>query len=175
MCADVSVVQRYKKHSEQLSCVQSCRASNILPVVHDQTLDLDDQFCFSLYRASRAVTRAYRPLLEGIGLTYPQYLAMLVLWHAEGPVGVNDIGTRLHLDSGTLTPLLRRLEDAGFITRAWSSDDERRRIISLTEGGRSLRHQAAGLPERMLAPYPTPPQELAQVKAFLDDLATQLE
>lgn len=109
------------------------------------------------------------------GLTYPQYLAMLVLWHAEGPVGVNDIGTRLHLDSGTLTPLLRRLEDAGFITRAWSNDDERRRIISLTEGGRSLRHQAAGLPERMLAPYPTPPQELAQVKAFLDDLATQLE
>ncbi|GAE67384.1 organic hydroperoxide resistance transcriptional regulator [Cutibacterium acnes JCM 18909] len=100
---------------------------------------------------------------------------MLVLWHAEGPVGVNDIGTRLHLDSGTLTPLLRRLEDAGFITRAWSSDDERRRIISLTEGGRSLRHQAAGLPERMLALYPAPPQELAQVKAFLDDLATQLE
>ncbi|MCQ8209516.1 MarR family winged helix-turn-helix transcriptional regulator, partial [Cutibacterium acnes subsp. acnes] len=93
MCADVSVVQRYKKHSAQLSCVQSCCASNILPVVHDQTLDLDDQFCFSLYRASRAVTRAYRPLLEGIGLTYPQYLAMLVLWHAEGPVGVNDIGT----------------------------------------------------------------------------------
>lgn len=74
-----------------------------------------------------------------------------------------------------MTALLRRLEDAGFITRAWSNDDERRRIISLTEGGRSLRHQAAGLPERMLAPYPTPPQELAQVKAFLDDLATQLE
>ena len=144
-------------------------------MTEDDPLRLDRQVCFPLYAASNLLTRLYCPVLSKIGLTYPQYLAMLVLWHAEGPVGVNDIGTRLHLDSGTLTPLLRRLEDAGFITRAWSNDDERRRIISLTEGGRSLRHQAAGLPERMLAPYPTPPQELAQVKAFLDDLATQLE
>ncbi len=121
------------------------------------------------------MTRAYRPPLEGIGLTYPQYLAMLVLWHADGPVGVTDIGARLHLDSGTLTPLLRRLEEAGFITRAWSNDDERRRIIGLTEDGRALRHQAAAIPKRMLALYPAPPQELAQVKAFLDDLAAQLE
>lgn len=121
------------------------------------------------------MTRAYRPLLEGIGLTYPQYLVMLVLWHADDTVGVNDIGTRLHLDSGTLTPLLRRLEQAGYITRTWSNNDERRRVISLTEAGRTLRHQAASFPEQMLALYPAPPRELAQVKAFLDNLAAQLE
>ena len=93
-------------------------------------LDLDRQLCFSLYRASRAVTRAYRPLLEELGLTYPQYLVMLVLWQEDGPVGVNDIGARLGLDSGTLTPLLRRLDHAGLVTRARSADDERRRLIS---------------------------------------------
>ncbi|WP_221268426.1 MarR family transcriptional regulator [Cutibacterium avidum] len=141
----------------------------------DPTLDLDHQLCFSLYRASRAVTRAYRPLLEDIGLTYPQYLVMLVLWRADEPVGVNDIGARLHLDSGTLTPLLRRLEQAGFITRKWSDNDERRRLISLTQEGRFLRVRAARVPEQVLALYPAPPEQLAQVKAFLDDLSTQLE
>ena len=102
-------------------------------------LDLDRQLCFSLYRASRAVTRAYRPLLEELGLTYPQYLVMLVLWQEDGPVGVNDIGARLGLDSGTLTPLLRRLDHAGLVTRARSADDERRRLISLAPAGRDLR------------------------------------
>ncbi|WCC79786.1 MarR family transcriptional regulator [Cutibacterium equinum] len=139
------------------------------------TPDLDHQLCFSLYRASRAVTRAYRPLLENIGLTYPQYLVMLVLWQADGPVGVNDIGARLHLDSGTLTPLLRRLEQAGFVTRTWSDNDGRRRLISLTSEGRSLRGKAAGVPEQVLALYPASPEKLVQVKAFLDDLSSQLE
>ena len=143
--------------------------------MHHSQLDLDRQLCFSLYRASRAVTRAYRPLLEDIGLTYPQYLVMLVLWHADKPVGVNDIGVRLHLDSGTLAPLLRRLEQAGLVTRSWSGNDERRRLISLTQEGSSLRCRAAGVPAQMLALYPGPPEKLVQVKAFLDDLSTQLE
>lgn len=141
----------------------------------DQIPDLEQQLCFSLYRASRAVTRAYRPLLEDIGLTYPQYLVMLVLWNADKPVGVNDIGARLHLDSGTLTPLLRRLEQAGLVTRSWSDNDERRRLISLTQEGSSLRRRATRVPAEMLALYPGPPEKLVQVKAFLDDLSTQLE
>lgn len=141
----------------------------------DQIPDLEQQLCFSLYRASRAVTRAYRPLLEDIGLTYPQYLVMLVLWNADQPVGVNDIGARLHLDSGTLTPLLRRLEQAGLVTRSWSDNDERRRLISLTQEGSSLRRRATKVPAEMLALYPGPPEKLVQVKAFLDDLSTQLE
>jgi len=76
-------------------------------------LALDNQLCFALYSASRAVTRAYGPLLAEIGLTYPQYVTMLALWESPTPMGVGDLGTRLHLDSGTLTPLLKRLEHAG--------------------------------------------------------------
>ena len=102
-------------------------------------LDLDRQLCFSLYRASRAVTRAYRPLLEELGLTYPQYLVMLVLWQEDGPVGVNDIGARLGLDSGTLTPLLRRLAESGPSTLAMA-------------GAWSAGEPLAGIPTRSLPP-----------------------
>lgn len=138
-------------------------------------LDLDRQLCFSLYRASRAVTRAYRPLLEELGLTYPQYLVMLVLWQEDGPVGLNDIGARLGLDSGTLTPLLRRLEQAGLLTRARSADDERRRLISLTPAGRDLREAAADIPARMADLYPGPVGQREELKAFLDELAAGLD
>ena len=142
--------------------------------MQDDTLNLDRQLCFSLYRASRAVTRAYRPLLDELGLTYPQYLVMLVLWEAEESVGVTDIGARLGLDSGTLTPLLRRLEEAGLITRTRGRDDERRRVISLTRIGRDLRERALDIPEQMTARYPAAPRELGGLKQFLDDLADQL-
>lgn len=138
-------------------------------------LDLDRQLCLSLYRASRAVTRAYRPLLEELGLTYPQYLVMLVLWQEDGPVGVNDIGARLGLDSGTLTPLLRRLDHAGLVTRARSADDERRRLISLAPAGRDLREAAADIPARMADLYPGPAGQREELKAFLDELAAGLD
>ena len=138
-------------------------------------LDLDRQLCFSLYRASRAVTRAYRPLLEELGLTYPQYLVMLVLWQEDGPVGVNDIDARLGLDSGTLTPLLRRLDHAGLVTRARSADDEWRRLISLAPAGRDLREAAADIPARMADLYPGPAGQREELKAFLDELAAGLD
>lgn len=140
---------------------------------HDP-LELDRQLCFSLYRASRAVTRAYRPLLKDIGLTYPQYLVMLALWQSGGPMSLNDIGSRLSLDSGTLTPLLRRLEETGLITRARDRADERRRLITLTSAGRGLRKRAATIPDRMIALYSRPAEDLERLKSMLDDMAARL-
>ncbi|ARD42328.1 MarR family winged helix-turn-helix transcriptional regulator [Actinomyces gaoshouyii] len=140
---------------------------------HDP-LALDRQLCFSLYRASRAITRAYRPLLKDIGLTYPQYLVMLALWQCDEPMSLNDIGSRLSLDSGTLTPLLRRLEEAGLITRARDRTDERRRLIALTSAGRDLRERAAAIPGRMTALYSQPRADLERLKSALDDMAARL-
>nr|WP_276613384.1 MarR family transcriptional regulator [Rothia koreensis] len=112
---------------------------------------LDNQLCFSLYRASHAMVRAYRPLLEGLGLTYPQYLVMLTLWQTEEAQSVGQIGELLGLDSGTLTPVLRRLEQRGLLERLRDPEDERRRLIALTETGAELRHDAEGVPEKIWA------------------------
>ncbi len=111
----------------------------------DQALQLDHQLCFALYSASLAMTKLYKPLLEEIGLTYPQYLAMLVLWEHDG-VAVSELGERLHLDSGTLTPLLKRLEAAQLVTRLRDVQDERRVLIRLTAAGRKLKTRAARIP-----------------------------
>lgn len=113
------------------------------------SLLLDDQLCFALYAASRAVTARYRPLLDELGLTYPQYLVMLVLWEQDG-ILVKDIGARLYLDSGTLTPLLKRLEAGGLVTRNRDRDDERQVRIALTAAGRTLREQARDIPHQIL-------------------------
>lgn len=111
----------------------------------DQALRLDHQLCFALYSASLAMTKLYKPLLEELGLTYPQYLAMLVLWERDG-VTVSELGERLHLDSGTLTPLLKRLEAAELVTRLRDVQDERRVLIRLTAAGRKLKTRAARIP-----------------------------
>lgn len=111
----------------------------------DQALHLDHQLCFALYSASLAMTKLYKPLLEDLGLTYPQYLAMLVLWENDG-VTVSELGERLHLDSGTLTPLLKRLEAADLLTRLRDVQDERRVLIRLTAAGRRLKTRAARIP-----------------------------
>jgi DNA-binding MarR family transcriptional regulator len=111
----------------------------------DQALQLDHQLCFALYSASLAMTKLYKPLLEDMGLTYPQYLAMLVLWETDG-VTVSELGDRLHLDSGTLTPLLKRLEAADLVTRLRDVQDERRVLIRLTAAGRKLKTRAARIP-----------------------------
>jgi DNA-binding MarR family transcriptional regulator len=108
---------------------------------------LDDHLCFALYDASRAFVRAYGPLLAELGLTYPQYLALIVLWETDRPVSVGELGTRLHLDSGTLTPLLKRLEHAGLVDRRRDHTDERRVLIQLTDTGSALREPAARIPE----------------------------
>ncbi len=111
----------------------------------DQALQLDHQLCFALYSASLAMTKLYKPMLDEMGLTYPQYLAMLVLWEHDG-VAVSELGERLHLDSGTLTPLLKRLESAELVTRLRDVQDERRVLIRLTAAGRKLKARAARIP-----------------------------
>lgn len=108
-------------------------------------LQLDAQLCFALYAASRAMTQAYQPLLLPLGLTYPQYLAMLVLWETDG-ISVKQLGARLQLDSGTLTPLLKRLEGSGLLQRCRSSDDERSVRLQLTPAGMALEALAADIP-----------------------------
>jgi DNA-binding MarR family transcriptional regulator len=104
-------------------------------------LKLDQQLCFAVYSAAHSFNRAYKPLLEALGLTYPQYLVMMVLWERNGQT-VKEIGVRLDLDSGTLSPLLKRLEKMGMITRVRDENDERQVVISLTDQGKAARRQA---------------------------------
>jgi MarR family transcriptional regulator, organic hydroperoxide resistance regulator len=111
----------------------------------DPALLLDNQLCFALYSTSLALTKIYKPLLKPLGLTYPQYLVMLVLWETDR-VMVSELGARLCLDSGTLTPLLKRLETAGLIARLRDVADERRVHITLTVAGRKLKARAAPVP-----------------------------
>jgi len=116
----------------------------------DAMLQLDNQLCFALYSTSLAMTKLYKPLLDELGLTYPQYLAMLVLWEQDGLM-VSELGERLYLDSGTLTPLLKRLEASGFISRIRAVEDERRVHITLTAAGRKLKARAARIPGCILS------------------------
>lgn len=119
-------------------------------VVQRDLLRLDGQLRFALHNASRAMSQAYRPMLTELGLTYPQYLALLVLWEQDG-VSVKGLGDRLALDSGTLTPLLKRLEIAGLVTRVRAPEDERVVRLFLTPAGRELRARAEAIPPRLLA------------------------
>jgi DNA-binding MarR family transcriptional regulator len=135
-----------------------------LPVT--PSLALDEQLCFALYSASRAVTGRYRALLEEFGLTYPQYLVLLVLWES-GPVTVGQLGQRLHLDSGTLSPLLKRLEAAGMIARRRSRTDERAVEVSLTGAGHRLRERAECLPAAIGEASGMPVAELIELTARL--------
>ena len=118
-----------------------------LPSENDP-LELDRQVCFPLYAASNLINRLYRPHLAELGLTYPQYLVMLVLWK-DVPQTVGSLGEMLHLDSGTLTPLLKRMEAAGIVSRTRDRVDERRVLVDLTEAGRNLRHQPVAVPEAL--------------------------
>ena len=129
-------------------------------------LQLDNQLCFAVYSAGHAFNRVYKQLLERLGLTYPQYLAMLVLWE-EDNVPVKDIGERLFLDSGTLTPLLKRLEAAGLIRRTRSAEDERQMLIALTPQGQALREKAKAVPMGILSASACTVGEMAAMK---DDL-----
>jgi DNA-binding MarR family transcriptional regulator len=113
-----------------------------------KSLKLDDQLCFSIYAASHAFTRFYKPLLEPLGLTYPQYLVLLTLWEQDG-LPLKTIGGRLGLDSGTLTPLLKRMEEAGLLTRQRDRDDERQMIVRLTAKGKRLETRAAAFPQQI--------------------------
>ena len=112
-------------------------------------LHLDNQLCFALYSASLTMTKVYKPMLRELGLTYPQYLVLLVLWERDD-VMVSELGARLFLDSGTLTPLLKRMEGMGLLERRRSSEDERQVLVTLTAAGRELRRKALPVPEKLL-------------------------
>jgi MarR family transcriptional regulator, organic hydroperoxide resistance regulator len=136
-------------------------------------LQLDRQLCFALYSSSLAMTRIYKPLLAPLGLTYPQYLVMLVLWEVDGQ-SVSQLGQRLSLDSGTLTPLLKRLEALGHIERRRASDDERRVDIFLTPQGRQLREQALDIPSQLACASACELDEVIALTQRLTQLRQQL-
>lgn len=139
----------------------------------DAMLQLDNQVCFALYSAANAVVRAYRPLLKTLDLTYPQYLAMLVLWSGD-QISVKTMGEQLHLDSGTLTPLLKRLEAKGLIRRERSETDERIRVLSLTDSGKELKQQAKAVPLALICQADMPKEELLQMKSSCETLLANL-
>jgi MarR family transcriptional regulator, organic hydroperoxide resistance regulator len=139
----------------------------------DLPLLLDNQLCFAVYSTGHAFNRVYKPLLERLGLTYPQYLVMLVLWERDG-VPLKDIGERLFLDSGTLTPLLKRLEAAQLIKRTRSTEDERQVLIALTAQGAALREKARAVPQGILASSACSVAELSAMKNDLIALRDKL-
>lgn len=140
----------------------------------DDSLALDNQLCFALYAASRAMTGLYRELLEDMELTYPQYLVMLVLWE-RGALTVKELSRALHLDSGTLSPLLRRLEGAGLLTRQRSAADERVVEVSLTDRGGELRAEARGIPDRLLCATDLPRERVQELRDLLGQLTRSVE
>ena len=136
-------------------------------------LQLDNQLCFALYSTSLAMTKVYKPLLDELGLTYPQYLAMLVLWEKDGLM-VSELGEKLYLDSGTLTPLLKRLESSGLISRIRAVEDERRVHITLTAAGRKLKARAAKIPGCILSASQCSIPELMSLTQQVQALRRQL-
>ncbi|MFI1435506.1 MarR family winged helix-turn-helix transcriptional regulator [Streptomyces lydicus] len=144
------------------------------PVPDAELLRLDHQVCFSLHAASRAFGGVYRDALKDLGLTYPQYLVMLVLWE-HGAQPVKAIGERLRLDSGTLSPLLKRLETAGLVRRERSTEDERSVTIHLTPEGDDLRAQALPVPRRMLAATGLTLEELRTLRTLLARVTSALD
>ena len=140
----------------------------------DDMLKLDNQLCFAVYSASLAMTRLYKPLLEKLHLTYPQYLVMLVLWERDGLM-VSELGTELSLDSGTLTPLLKRLEANGLVSRMRDVAEERRVHITLTAAGRKLKSRAASVPGCLLAAAQCPVPELIALTQQMQALRERIK
>ena len=142
------------------------------------SLTLQDQLCYAVYSAALAINRAYKPALDDLGLTYPQYLAMLVLWERDR-LAVKEIADRLMLESSTLTPLLKRLEAAGLVVRRRSAEDERQVLVELTDAGRALQERAACVPTTMLAASGLKVEDLRrlnrEIRALRDSLAAHTE
>ena len=138
------------------------------------SLKLDDQLCFSVYAASHAFTRFYKPLLEPLGLTYPQYLVLLTLWETDG-LPLKAIGQRLGLDSGTLTPLLKRMEESALVTRTRDKGDERQVIVRLSTKGKRLEAKAAAFPVQIGTAASCSTAELAALRELLFRLRDDLE
>ncbi len=134
---------------------------------------LDEQICFALYSASRALTARYRELLGPIGVTYPQYLVLMVLWERDA-MTVSELGERLQLDSGTLSPLLRRLESAGLVIRTRRSDDERAVEVTLSPAGESLKERSTGISEQICASTGLDLEHIAELQSQVTALAAQV-
>jgi MarR family transcriptional regulator, organic hydroperoxide resistance regulator len=137
------------------------------------SLLLDQQLCFALYSTTHAMNRLYRRLLRRLGLTYPQYLVMMILWERDGLM-VSEIGERLFLDSATLTPLLKRLEAMRLLTRDRSGADERQVIVSLSKAGRALKQTATAVPEAVFCAVQCSVEEVMAIKSHLESLRANL-
>lgn len=131
-----------------------------------ESLKLENQLCFPLYVCAKEVVRLYRPLLEPLGLTYTQYIAMMVLWEHRS-MTVSELGKRLYLDSGTLTPLLKKMEKAGWISRKRGTKDERQTIVRISPDGESLKGKAAEVPEKMMQCSLVDSEEAVQLCSLL--------
>jgi DNA-binding MarR family transcriptional regulator len=140
----------------------------------DSLLKLENQVCFALYSLAREVTKLYHPLLQDIGLTYTQYITMMALWE-EDRTSVKDLGSRLHLDSGTLTPLLKKLEKMDLITRARDKRDERSVVIELTASGKALREKAKDIPMRLYGRTGMSAEEAAELRNRLEETMHRLQ
>ena len=137
------------------------------------TLALPDMICFALYSATHAMQHVYKPLLDDLGLTYPQYLVLTALWHSDGQT-VGALGRQVQLESNTLTPLLKRLEDRGLVTRTRNADDERQVTIRLTEGGMALKARAAHIPACVLEKTALSVDDLTRLRDQITALRDQL-
>ena len=155
---------------------RSPRIANAVPDAQ-QMQRLDHQLCFALYSSSLLMTKLYKPVLGALGLTYPQYLVLLVLWEADAAgstLGVGELGQRLFLDSGTLTPLLKRMEAAGLLTRTRAAEDERRVVVALSTMGRGLRRKAAHVPNQVACAVGCKLNEIAELTAQLQSLRSNV-
>ncbi|GAA3916245.1 MarR family transcriptional regulator [Litoribacillus peritrichatus] len=141
--------------------------------IKEDALLLDNQLCFSLYTTSLAMTQLYKPLLEPIGLTYPQYLIMMILWEEDG-IGLKDIGARLNQKSGALTPVMKRLEEDGLLQRVRVPDNERQLDIRLTAKGKALKAEAYKVNQCIVESCGVPVDELIELKGTLDKLRASL-
>ncbi len=140
---------------------------------NDELLKLDNQLCFVIYACSRGLTRTYRPLLDNLGITYPQYLVLLSLWEVD-KVTVKSLGERLYLDSGTLTPLLKRMETAGLVSRKRSGIDERKVYITLTKKGKALKQKALNVPQTLGSMLCKDPEVVGEIDTLKNGLEVLL-
>ncbi|ASK32554.1 MarR family transcriptional regulator [Chryseobacterium sp. T16E-39] len=141
---------------------------------NSESLKLENQICFPLYAIAKEITGLYRPFLDELDITYPQYLVMMVLWEQDG-LPVTHIGEKLLLDSGTLTPLLKRLENKGFISRNRKKEDERVVQVFLTEKGNILKENACGVPDKIMKKINVQPEDLLQLKDSINKILSKIE
>lgn len=139
-----------------------------------ESMKLDNQICFAIYASSREITKLYRPLLQDIGLTYTQYVTMLALWEKDN-VTVSELGNRLYLDSGTLTPLLKKLEAAGLVQRTRDKTDERSVLVTLTAQGEALREKALDIPNQLVCKLDATPEEGIALLSQMHELLARMK